>query len=586
MSFYDDASLVVIPSGFKTSKVYAEKPTDGSGDLSFTRTGDTATRIAPNGLLEKVRTNLVLQSNSFNTTWATANASVTSGQSGYDGTNNAWELNSSASGGRILQSNTQAGLQTFSAYAKGSVSSGIRLYAFGTVNANAYFNLNLGTVGAIGGSGVTAKIEAVGGGWYRCSISFNQTNVNVRLYTSDNANAEAAGTIYIQNAQLETGDIATDYIGPTLAAAVSVGPVANVPRLDYLGSSCGRLLLEPQTTALNQFSEQIDNAWWSKTRVTISANATATLDPSGYNGSDLMVQDAADTNGGAFFRILTFAAGAHTFSVFAKMDEVRYINLAETASSASTRRTWFDLQSGVVGTTSAGHTAKIENYGNGWYRCSITFTANAGTFGILTYLSDADNSTTAVVSKGSYFWGANLTATSYLQSYIPTLAASATRGADACSKTGISSLIGQTEGTLFLDFVYTKVGKTNQSIVLGGASNYSNTIYLLTTEASGDARFQLRIGGTALKANIPTTFVDGTRYKIAMAYKSGDSAFYVNGVSVGTSATSYGAVSEAISQFVYNWPYGGDEQWCSPISQTLLFPTRLTNSELAELTSL
>jgi hypothetical protein len=60
MSFYDDASLVVIPSGFKTSKVYAEKPTDGSGDLSFTRTGDTATRVGPDGLIQKVRTNVLL----------------------------------------------------------------------------------------------------------------------------------------------------------------------------------------------------------------------------------------------------------------------------------------------------------------------------------------------------------------------------------------------------------------------------------------------------------------------------------------------------------------------------------------------
>ena len=64
-SFYDDASLVVIPSGYKTSKVYAEKPTDGSGDLSFTRTGDTATRVNSAGLIEKVRTNLLAQSEEF-----------------------------------------------------------------------------------------------------------------------------------------------------------------------------------------------------------------------------------------------------------------------------------------------------------------------------------------------------------------------------------------------------------------------------------------------------------------------------------------------------------------------------------------
>jgi hypothetical protein len=64
-SFYEDASLVMIPSGYKTSKVYSAKPTDGAGDLVFTRSNDTATRVGPDGLIEKVRTNLILQSNSF-----------------------------------------------------------------------------------------------------------------------------------------------------------------------------------------------------------------------------------------------------------------------------------------------------------------------------------------------------------------------------------------------------------------------------------------------------------------------------------------------------------------------------------------
>jgi len=69
-SFYEDASLVVIPSGYKTSKIYAEKPTDGSGDLTFTRASG-ATRVASNGLIEKVRTNLVLQSQAMeNASWS------------------------------------------------------------------------------------------------------------------------------------------------------------------------------------------------------------------------------------------------------------------------------------------------------------------------------------------------------------------------------------------------------------------------------------------------------------------------------------------------------------------------------------
>ncbi len=70
MSFYSDASLVMIPSGYKTSKVYSAVPTDGSGDLSFSRSNDTATRVGPDGLIEKVRTNLVLQSQTFdNASW-------------------------------------------------------------------------------------------------------------------------------------------------------------------------------------------------------------------------------------------------------------------------------------------------------------------------------------------------------------------------------------------------------------------------------------------------------------------------------------------------------------------------------------
>ena len=58
MSYFDDASLVFIPSGTKVSKAYSVKPIDGTGDLTFSRSNDTATRVASNGLIERVRTNL------------------------------------------------------------------------------------------------------------------------------------------------------------------------------------------------------------------------------------------------------------------------------------------------------------------------------------------------------------------------------------------------------------------------------------------------------------------------------------------------------------------------------------------------
>jgi hypothetical protein len=58
-----------------------------------------------------------------------------------------------------------------------------------------------------------------------------------------------------------------------------------------------------------------------------------------------------------------------------------------------------------------------------------------------------------------YVYGAQLEAGSYATSYCPTLAAAVTRGADAASKTGISSLIGQTEGTLFAEINVSQIYK-------------------------------------------------------------------------------------------------------------------------------
>jgi hypothetical protein len=70
MSFFSEASLAMIPSGYKTSKVYSAIPTSGDGDLTFSRSNDTATRVGPDGLIEKVRTNLVTYSNTFsNADW-------------------------------------------------------------------------------------------------------------------------------------------------------------------------------------------------------------------------------------------------------------------------------------------------------------------------------------------------------------------------------------------------------------------------------------------------------------------------------------------------------------------------------------
>ena len=583
MSYYDDSSLFVAPNGYKTSVLFAQKPMDANGQLAFTRSNDTATRVGPDGLIEKVRTNLLLQSNTFNTTWTTSSSTITGGQAGYDGTNNAWELNSSTSGGSILQSNTQAGLQTFSVYAKGSVSTGIRLYAFGSVNVFAFFNLNTGAVGSVS-AGATAQIQSVGSGWYRCSMSFDQTNTIVRFYTTNNANANAAGIVYIQNSQLELSDFgATDYI-PTTSTAVSVGPVANLPRLNYPINSdgsvgCPSLLLEPQTTALNQFSESFDNAYWQlKTDVTIEANTTDTLDPAGYYGAEKITETATTARHRLASNGTTSSTVNHTASVFMKKGTARYGFVTYAAGTIYT--IIVDLEDGTITQTSTSGTIvaqKVEDYGNGWYRISVTglsgisgstqYALQFGSAGSAVPSSYVSNipSFTGSTSNYLYAWGANLTATSYLQSYVPTLGAASTRGADACSKTGISSLIGQPEGTIFVevnDFSY----------------NPQAVLFKITGLISVQTRTtnQIRIEGTGYDYFYTPT---QKHLKIAAAYTASTIVIYVNGVQVheDTSVTISGG-----SNLIFNETGNGTEI----LNQALLFKTRLSNSELASLTTL
>jgi hypothetical protein len=554
--FYDLASLVVVPSGYKSGKIYAQKPLTTDGQLTFSRS-TAASRVASNGLIEKVRTNLALQSNSFDTTWAPNNASVAGGQAGYDGTNNAWGLTSSLSGGNIAQSSTQSGLQTFSVYAKGSVSNGIRVYTFGGVNANAYFNLNLGTVVAVNGSGATAKIESVGGGWYRCSITFDQTNVSIRFYPSDNATTMAAGTIYIQDAQLETGDIATEPI-LTTSAAVSVGPVANVPRLDYLGSSCPRLLLEPQRTNILPQSQYFGGSEWTKSNASVTGNNATS--PEGIQNASLLTISAAVGNiyenvGGS---------GNFTFSVFAKYVDMQYMRLRSTASYV-----YFDIQNGSVETEISG-TGSIEDYGNGWYRCSVIGN-NTNSLAQI-FLSDTESGTPTGTGS-ALIYGAQFEAGNYVTSLIPTYGASVTRGADGAAKT--ASLFNQNNFTLYFEhFVIDGQGSSSPMYSLYDSGGRNVQLYVNSN--AGLNLYLASDGGYVFGTGVNGGFNANATSKVIVKYDGTNIKYFINGALYGSYAVSLGFTSRSLS-------YETSKSYKQ--IQTMFFPIALSDADCISLTA-
>jgi len=177
-------------------------------------------------------------------------------------------------------------------------------------------------------------------------------------------------------------------------------------------------------------------------------------------------------------------------------------------------------------------------------------------------------------------YSAQLEEGSYPTSYIPTYGTAANRGGEVCNNTSATSLIGQTEGVLFLDFNIEDISLQTQDPVLIYLKNSSGiTSYLEMYDNGNLTAVHLNSGSITLTASGLT---DG-RHKAAFAYKDNDFAFYVDGNLAGTNTNFDVASSQTEIGLQYtSIAYRGKQS----VNQTLLFKTRLTNAELAALTTI
>lgn len=570
-TLYEKSSLILNPGVYDTGKVYCTKPFDGSGDLTFTRNSN-ATRIGPDGKLEKVRQNLILQSNSFNTTWAfSGTGTVTTGATDPFGGTTAWTLAKTAANTFLYQSTSSfSGSNTFSIYAKAGTVDQLWINHAQSGAFSSFFNLTLGT--AFGEAGCVPTIVSVGGGWFRCSIAGTVTSpINLRIYPASGGSISGTtGSILIYAAQAETGDIATDYI-PTTSAAVSVGPTANVPRLNY-SNGCPSLLLEPQRTNYFLYNEQIDNAAWAKARTTVTANATTS--PDGYQNADaVFVNSSTNTN----HEIFQYTTGTtNGWSGFFKANGYDFVYLFGSADPI----VWFDLQNGVVGTQQSGVSGKITSYGNGWYRCE--YFKNSGTNSIWGFGIVAANGTATIgtpdTNKGVYFWGAQSEGT-YATSYIgPTLGASVTRLADAFSLSSLQSngIISSTGLSFFLNFRKRNLAGLAAKPALQSATGL-DIIGISTTDTTLVS--SVRIGGGSFINNTILSAYNNEMVKVCFTLSGTTLKVFLNGSLVKTTTASNSSV---FSELTTTTSLDKDQEY----QQILLFPTPLSDADAITLTTL
>jgi hypothetical protein len=581
-SLYDSASLVMIPSGVKDGKAYSIKPTDGSGDFTFSRGTGTATRVNASGLIEKERSNQLLQSNSFDTTWDNVNNafySLTSGQSGYDGTNNAWLLDKlQTTNTYVTQNVSVSNVCTLSIYAKAGTADVLMIYSAGA-NDGAMFNLADGVNIVNASSPIDASMEAVGGGWYRCQVVVTSSS-SFYIKIQDGSYGDTTGSIYIQDAQLEQGLVATDYI-ETTTAAVYEGITDNLPRLDYSGgASCPSLLLEPSRSNLVSLSEYIGG--WSGTNMGV-VNNDATSPEGVVNAAEI---ESTSTNASHYIGSPNFSMTSgvdYTGSMFVKAGTGRYFQLFFGGTPfTSVGYANFDLQEGVVTAEGSAVTGDIEPYANDWYRVSISGTSAATGTGTLYAAAITSGSAARIQAHNSVLsyniWGAQCEAGNYATSIIPTYGTAASRAGDSCVKTGISSLIGQTEGTFFFE-----IGeKTTESIGIfeagQGSAQYRFFIY---TDTSKKLKV-LVVDNFAVQVSYTSSVNVESNAKIAIAYASNDYAIYMNGSQLSTDTS---ASVPPMNQLAVGSDRSGVATATNNTKQALVFKTRLTNAELAALTA-
>jgi hypothetical protein len=573
-------------SNLSITNVSVKEVLVADGDFTFSRGSNlAATRVDVNGLIEKGRENLILQSNQFDTTWSSIGASVTSGQSGYDGSNDAWLFQAlTTTGASIRQSVSKSGVQSHSVYAKAGTANYLAFYNIAGSIPRAWFNLSNGSVETTLHN-IDAKIESVGNGWYRCSLVYDQVVSEVRMYVAASNNTFATTTgdnIYIQDAQLEQGLVATDYIETGTSAAQS-GILEDMPRLDY-SASCPSLLLEPSRTNLVTLSEYPEGY---AAAFRGSFNTNAAISPQGVQNASLFTEDTTSNNT-HFYAVtsLNWVAGTtYTISVYAKSNG-RSIVLTQGNQNVINFTTYFNLTTGEVGNSNASN-ASIENVGNGWYRCSVTQTAlTTGGTNILIPAWDEEEWNyiyTGNGVSGFYSYGHQLETGSYPTSYIPTYGTSQTRSKEQCNLNSVSGEIGQTQGTIFLDADLYKKTNTEFYIAISDGT-LSNSIYL--HQSSQSIRVNKRIAGVTEFLQVTSANWSSGRNKCAITYTATEMKIFVNGVlkdtevinglPSGLSKLTLGSRQDDLGELASDADY----------KQALLFPTALTDSECIALTTL
>jgi hypothetical protein len=362
----------------------------------------------------------------------------------------------------------------------------------------------------------------------------------------------------------------------------------DIPRLDYSDGACPTLLLEPQRiNYVPDVPSSFVNADWGDDVLSPENKLNGkSFVPNNTPNTTHYISLSSDST-------ITIPSNSITFSFYAKEGSSSIIR-GRFDESSYTERLYFaiDLSNDTFllsGSASSATTTEISDFIDGWKRVSITVAYTSAATGSqnICYIGSGDNfavdidSYTGDGSAFIYFYGFQIEQGSYATSYIPTNGSTVTRLADVCNNAGDSTIFNDDEGVLFVDMAALADDLTFRTVSIsdGTTDNRINIRYRTTSNAingliSGN-------GSTAFNNNHITQ--DITEYsKVALKYKSGDIALWVDGVEVLSSTASFNI--SGLNQISFNRGSSIDLLY-GKVKSLLYFDRALTDEELEALTS-
>ena len=262
------------------------------------------------------------------------------------------------------------------------------------------------------------------------------------------------------------------------------------------------LLIEEARTNLFLRSEEFSNVAWAKTRSTVTGDATVA--PNGTTTADKLVEDNTAANNHYITIYISVVSGvSYTFSSFAKKADYDRINFQiSTTRFPATVKGTFNLVTGVIDeTTGSPDASSITDVGGGWFRCSLTATADStgsnpffivldeGTGGAEDTTIDGDG------TSGTFIWGAQLEAEAFPTSYIKTTTAAVTRAADVATISDVTWL-NQSAGTFLFEWTPSSLTSFRYVASIQDADDDIDESYIFYTSGN-NVITQVAVGGVA-----------------------------------------------------------------------------------------